>query len=176
MNLHTTHCMGYEAITECRYNQPQSSVLVSYAVRACNSLFITHLPLSLKKKQRSWEKLQAPVLLLQIAAFGRNKAVAVLPWKPWRNLEPSGSSSGVYSLYPPTNSWLKTLRPTRGPGENPVLLRWPSTWGRHSEASIFESESCICRSERGSTIYLTTCQSWQNAQPWTSHSYSVCVH
>lgn len=54
----------------------------------------------------------------------------VSPWKPWRNLDPSGRSSGVNSLYPPTKSWLKTLRPTRGPGDDPVLLCCPSTCGR----------------------------------------------
>lgn len=116
-------------IKGCRYNQPQSSALAPHTVWACNSPFITHLPLCLQrhgypgrnsKPQRSHS--------IRPELFGCNQAVAVLPWKPWRNLEPSGSSSGVYSLYPPTKSWLKTLRPTRGPGDEPVLLRCPSTF------------------------------------------------
>lgn len=127
MDLHTTHCIGRKAITGRRYNQPQSFVPASYTVWACNSLFITHLPLCLQK-DRDPGRNSKP----QIATLRSNKAVAVLPWKPWRNLEPSGSSSGVYSLYPPTKSWLKTLRPTRGPGDDPVLLRWPSTWNTRS--------------------------------------------
>lgn len=121
---------GCEVIKVCRYNQPQSSALASYAVRACNSLFHYTLSPLLTKRQRSWENLQAPALSLQTAVLGCNKAVAVLPWKPWRNLDPSGSSSGVYSLYPPTKRWLKTLSPNKGPGDNAVLLRCPSTWER----------------------------------------------
>lgn len=98
---------------------------------------------------------------MQTAVLGCNETVAVLPWKPWRNLEPSGSSSGVYSLYPPTKRWLKTLRPTRGPGEDPVLLRCPSTWGRHSKMSILKQQSYISRCQCGSPIYLESCQSFQ---------------
>ena len=118
---------GCEVIKGCRYNQPQSSALDSNAVRVCESLFFHYTPSPLlTERQRSWEKLQTAVL-------GCNKAVVVLPWKPWRNLDPSGSSSGVYSLYPPTKSWLKTLRPNRGPGDDAVLLRCPSSWERYIE-------------------------------------------
>lgn len=155
MDLYTTqNRMGCEVIKGCRYNQPQSSVLASYT--ACNSLSITHLPPCLQRDGDPGRN-SKPLLSRQ---QGCNKAVAVLPWKPWRNLEPSGSSSGVYSLYPPKKSWLKTLRPTRGPGEDPVLLRCPSTWERHSKMSILKLESYICGRLCGSTVSLKICQSW----------------
>lgn len=132
-------------IKRCRYNQPQSSARASCSLPARRCLFITHLPPSgSTKRRRSWEKLQAPALPLQTAAPGPvMKPSQVLPWKPSRNLEPSGSSSGVYSLYPPTKSWLKTLRPTRGPGDHPVRFRCPSTWGNthtHTQERISKPE------------------------------------
>lgn len=141
-------------IKGCRCNQPQSAVLASYTVRACNSLFITHLHLYLQRDGDPERQPKTAVLSLQTAVMGCNEAIEFLPWKPWRNLEPSGSSSGVYSLYPPTKSWLKTLRPTRGPGDDPVRLRCPSTWERHNKMSILKLESYICRRQCGNTIYL----------------------
>lgn len=105
--------------------------------------FITHLYLLLANRQRSWEKRKAPELCLWIVELVCNKGGEVLPWKPSRNLEPSGRSSGVYSLYPPTKSWSKTLRPTKGPGENPALFRCPSTWGRYKRQYLSWSLSSV---------------------------------
>lgn len=103
-----------------------------------------------------------------------NKAVAVLPWKPWRNLEPSGSSSGVYSLYPPTKSWLKTLRPTRGPGDNPVLLRWPSTWNtRSTNVNIHDGSLSV----REHTFYNNLPTLQKKSVTWHSKlTYSAYVY
>lgn len=154
-------------IKGCRYNQPQSSALASHTVWACNSPFITHLPLCLQrhgdpgrnsKPQRSHS--------IRPELFGCNQAAAVLPWKPWRNLEPSGSSSGVYSLYPPTKSWLKTLRPTRGPGDEPVLLRCPSTF-RKMWNVIIKALKYVGVSVGAPLIW--TSAHVDNAQPWIDH-------
>lgn len=91
----------------------------------------------LAKTQRSWEKLHwTPRAPWHTAVFGYNEAVAVLPWKPWWNLEPIGSSSGVYSLYPPTKRWLNAPRLARGPGDDPVLVRWPFTWEWFTQGNV----------------------------------------
>lgn len=108
-------------IKGCRRNQHTQS-------EARTSLFIAHLHLCIQRRVRSRERVDGPVLFAKDGGAVRNKGEELLPWKPWRNLEPSGRSSGAYSLYPPTKSWLNTLRPIRGPGDVPVLLRCPSTW------------------------------------------------
>lgn len=78
-------------------------------------------------------KLRGPDAVTADVRGGSNKGLERSPWNPWLNLEPSGSSSGVYSLYPPTKRCLNSLRPRRGPGEDLVRFRCPSTWAKHNK-------------------------------------------